>query len=373
MSDRLFPYIPYSCALVWMVRDETYLSSVRISTSFTPAWFRERMGLEYSDQWHTDPIYRRETYVEMAKALNKEFPELRLGGANPAEIPGGLSQAYIVTLMGGLFGQHIDFHSSNWPDNRGATLTDREADEFQKPLIAEQPIFEDLMRQMDIIESEWGRIEVDLNFQGVLNTAFRLRGQEIFIDMLCEPQRAHRVLNGVCETMMELVDLLYERQACSGVTRKHFVTSNCVVNMISGKQYREFVFPYDRKLGEHYELFGVHNCGWTVDAYAEPYSELPDVLYLDFGIESDFARLKRFFPDSVLCPIFNPDDVLNKKPEELRASLEKLHDEIGRCHIILGSMAEGTPSEVVVEFYRTVSQIWNVPLEQLRPDSVDAC
>ena len=58
-----------------------------------------------------------------------------------------------------------------------------------------------------------------------------------------------------------------------------------VVNMIAEEHYREFVMPYDRKLSDHYANFGVHNCGWKVDAYARAYSEIRKLGYLDFGAD----------------------------------------------------------------------------------------
>ena len=104
--------------------------------------------------------------------------------------------------------------------------------------------------------------------------------------MVTAPERAHHVLDVVCETTMRFADAVYARQARSGVTKDYFVTSNCVVNMISEEHYRQFVMPYDRRLSAHYANFGVHNCGWKVDAYAKAYSEIRELGYLDFGIQS---------------------------------------------------------------------------------------
>ena len=65
------------------------------------------------------------------------------------------------------------------------------------PDIESHPLFIDIMRQADIIEREWGPVEGELNYQGVLNTAFRLRGESIFTDMVAAPDRARRVLEVV--------------------------------------------------------------------------------------------------------------------------------------------------------------------------------
>ncbi len=229
-------------------------------------------------------------------------------------------------------------------------------------------VFEDLMRQMDVIEREWGVIDGDLNYQGVLNVAFRIRGEAIFTDMYEAPQRAHHVLSVVARTLVEVVDEVYARQRRSGARRDYFVTSNCVVNMISGDGYREFLQPCDRLLSDHYPVFGVHNCGWNVDAYAEPYAEIRPLDYLDFGISSNLPNIRRLCPRALLNLILNPEDVLHEDGRSMRRMLERVRDALGSCRITLGSMDTGTPARLVEEFFRAAAEVWETSLEDLVPE-----
>jgi hypothetical protein len=361
----IYPYVPFAGALVWN-RAQADASPVKVHVSFSPDWFAARMGLDMGERWHTDALARRESFVAMARALNAEFPRLKLGG-DPAEIKGGLSQIANCAPMAALFGQEVMYSRSAWPDNNRRLLDDSAADSLRVPAFESGEFFTDLMRQMDVIQREWGAIDGELNYQGILNTAFRLRGEQIFTDMATAPERAHHVLDVVCETTMRFADAVYERQARSGVTKDYFVTSNCVVNMISEEHYREFVLPYDRKLSGHYAHFGVHNCGWKVDAYAGAYSEIRDLGYLDFGIQSDLVRLKKLFPRAVLTVILNPDDVVGRTAAEVRAALEKLRDALGVCRILLGSLDGRTPSTQVDAFFTATAAVWSVPVGQLVP------
>jgi hypothetical protein len=241
-------------------------------------------------------------------------------------------------------------------------------EELEVPEFRNLEVFETLMRQMDTIEQEWGTIEGELNYQGILNIAFRIRGEKIFIDMYEAPQRVHRVFATVCDTLIQVVDAVYDRQKRSGVNRDYFVTSNCVVNMISGDSYREFLLPYDRKLSDHYRIFGVHNCGWNVDAYAQPYSEIRTLNYLDFGITSNLDRIKDLFSDSLLNLILNPEDVLGKTREELYAMLERLRDTFSTCRITVGSMDTDTPAQVIEDLFHFASDVWGLSIEDLVPE-----
>lgn len=364
-SAPIYPYIPFASSLVWN-RLQGDPSAVKVHASFSPDWFTARMGLDLGLSWHTDPVHRRASFVAMARALNAEFPRLRLGGDAEA-IRGGLSQIHTCAPVAALFGQDIVYARDAWPENRGSLLDDAAADALEAPDFASGPLFADLMRQMDEIEREWGAVDGELNYQGVLNTAFRLRGEAIFTDMAVAPERAHHVLDVVCETTMRFADAVYARQARTGVTKDYFVTSNCVVNMISEAHYREFVMPCDRRLSGHYPGFGVHNCGWKVDAYAQAYAEIRPLDYLDFGIQSDLDSLRRLFPLTTLTVILNPDDVIGRRRDEVRRTLESLREALGRCRIIIGSLDGRTRSEEIISFFDAVSDVWGVPVEALVP------
>jgi hypothetical protein len=364
-SAPLYPYIPFASSLVWN-RAQEDPSPVKVHASFSPDWFSARMGLDLGPRWHTDPAYRRESFVAMARALNAEFPALCLGG-DPQAIRGGLSQVHTCAPVAALFGQEILYSGVGWPENRRVLLDDAAADALVVPDFASGPLFADLMRQMEEIEREWGAVDGELNYQGVLNTAFRLRGEEIFTDMAAAPERALHVLEVVARTTMAFADAVYARQALSGVRKDWFVTSNCVVNMISEEHYRRFVMPFDRMLSEHYPHFGIHNCGWKVDAYAGAYAEIRPLGYLDFGIQSDLPTLRRLFPRTVLTVILNPDDVIGRTPVEVRRSLETLRGALGSCRIIIGSLDGRTRSPEVLSFFEQAAAVWGVPVETVVP------
>ena len=36
-------------------------SPLRIEFGFTPRWYRDRVGVDFSERWHTDPLHRAAT------------------------------------------------------------------------------------------------------------------------------------------------------------------------------------------------------------------------------------------------------------------------------------------------------------------------
>jgi hypothetical protein len=116
------------------------------------------------------------------------------------------------------------------------------------------------MDQVDKIEHENGCVEGYINWQGVLNNAYRLRGERLFLDLATDPESARHVFDCVATTMIDCARRLHERQRLTGVEVCHFTVSNCVVNMISPGHYREFLLPFDRRISEIFGLIGVHKC-----------------------------------------------------------------------------------------------------------------
>jgi len=172
-----------------------------------------------------------------------------------------------------------------------------------------------------------------LNWQGVLNTAFRLRGERIFIDLIDTPQRAHHIFDCVATTMIQAIKELHQRQRKVGVDDKFATISNCVVNMIGPDHYKEHVLPFDLKIRAEFKNFGIHNCAWTVDPYMEAYATVPNLGYIDMGLTSDLKKAKRLFPDTRRTILYTSMDLGNKSQNQIRGDFERVAKELAPCDL----------------------------------------
>jgi len=220
------------------------------------------------------------------------------------------------------------------------------------PDLSNTPVMAQIFEQMDVIDREFGRIEGYLNWQGVLNNAFRIRGPEIFSDLMMNPELAGHLFDVVANTMIAGMRLVYERQARTGFVVRHATLSNCVVNMISPELYREHVFSWDRLISESFEFFGIHNCAWNVDPYIEDYARIEKLGYVDMGIMSDLAKAKRLCPDARRAVMYTPMDLANKPADELQRDLEMIREHLSPCDIVMADVDAGTRDERVIEFAR---------------------
>jgi hypothetical protein len=334
---------------------------MRVEFGFTPRWFREACGIDFSERWHLDPRYRRESSVAMRRELNRRFPALRLGGEDPDQTPASLDGVHGALTVAMIFGVQAEYYPDNWPAAKIEVLSEDAVAALEVPELTEAPVFAQIIQQMDLIERDWGRIVGYLNWQGVLNNAYRLRGQEIFMDVVSNPPMVHHLFEVLAQTMIAGMRYVYGRQRRTGVTVKHATVSNCLVNMVSPAVYREHLLPYDRMICDAFEHFGVHNCAWNVDPYIEDYATLPKMGYVDMGLESDLPKAKRLCPEARRAIMYKPTDLANKPLDEIGADLIRIRREFSPCDIVMADIDHGTPDERVMAFAQMAQDTLSIP------------
>jgi hypothetical protein len=326
-------------------------SCFRTVLGFTPKWYYERLGIDFSEKWHQDPQYRFETITEAKKYLSKLFPSIE--NFRPRYEDGidydcaTLNGIYGALIISAIYGQPIQYAKDNWPStDTSKHYTKEELRAFPAFNPAINPAFRELCVQMDTMENKWGKISGYLNyFQGVLNNAMRLRGEEIFLDLVDDPDFAMELLGHIYETTLAVTKLVQQRQRDSGFSIDQFSSSNCVVNMISPDLYEEFVLPWDRKFSEEFSRYGIHTCNWNATPYLERMRKINKMGYLDMGMDTDMRKAQTLFPDARRGVLYGPVKIERLPLEEIRLDFIKIHEELGSCDIILADIETTTPNE----------------------------
>ena len=321
---------------------------LRVSLGFEPAWFYVRCGVDLSERWHTDPCYRHDALATMKAALCRAFPEVDYWDENKTEDLWTLSGCYGAYVVPALFGCTLGYAPDRWPVIASrpamdlAALADLDADALlQGALVA------DLERQMDTIEAEGGMIHGYLNWQGILNNAFNVMGQQVFVEMGDRPQLVHRLLALICEVMIRLAQQVQQRQRASGFEIDQLDVSNCVMNMISPRSYRDYVFPYDKSVAESFRWFGVHTCNWDVTPYLEVLRELPNVGYLDMGMMSDMRRARDLFPEARRAVLYSPVTLHEASKETIARDMARIYQDLAPCDVVMADIRADTPDDRV--------------------------
>lgn len=357
-SQQLLYYIPLSAIPGRRPADGTE-AFLRPEVGFNPNWFHVRCGIDFSARWHEDPAYRWETLQVMATEVRQRFPGHPVGGVTEAQGPRDLlTGIFGAAAMGKLLGLSIRYFPNAWPANVGPHLSDDAVARLGPPDLNADAFFQGILRQVDQAVELCGSADGYLHWQGVLNTAYRLRGETIFTDLIEDPARAHRVFDVVTTTMIEGARALYAHQRRHGV-QVHFLSiANCMLNMISPAQYREHLLPYDLKLRDAFEVFGIHNCAWSIDPHMDAYAGIRDLAYIDMGLESDLRRARRLFPTARRNLLYTPMDLKNKPWPDVRADLDRIAAELGPCDLGLPDIEADIPDErvlAVLEYCRELS------------------
>ena len=327
---------------------------VRPEIGFTPAWFRQYVEVDFGRPWHTEPAYRRQKMAALRGVLEQRFPGLAIGRLDePGEAPDLLTGTYGACTVAAIYGVPIVYAADNWPNCEHRYLSAEQLDRLRPPDLDTNPFIQQLLAQVDWIHDREGRVEGFINWQGVLNNAERLRGPQLFLDMMDQPARARRLFEMVCQTMIDAATRLHAKQRATGVAVDFFTVSNCLVNMISPKLYADLLLPLDLRIAESFRALGIHNCAWTADPYMQSYAQVPNLAYIDMGQDSDLVRARDLFPDARRAIMITPMALAGKRLDQIRADLRRIARDYAPCDIVLADIEAGTPDDrvrAVVEF-----------------------
>ena len=334
------------------------LPFLRPEIGFTPNWFHKSLGIDFGEEYHTNPAYRRETILKMKAEVDQRFPENKIGKMYDQEetldLLTGVNGACSIAAM---FGVPIRYANDNWPVSEHSHLSDEEMINLQPINPANNSFFQSIMDQMDGIAAHEGKVVGFMNWQGVLNNAQRLRGPQLFMDMLIDPEMTRNLLECVCTTMIDAAKLLQKKQMESGVNYTFFTVSNCLVNMLSSNLYEEFILPFDKCISEAFETIGIHNCAWNANPYLDHYASIPKMSYIDMGMDSDLKKARELFSETRRAIMYTPMDVANKSIVEIQKDLEYIALNYGPCDIVAADIEHGTPDGKVLDFIQLCREI----------------
>ena len=323
---------------------------MRVSLGFEPAWYHQRCGVDFSQRWHQDPVYRHETLVRMKGELHRAFPMVTYWDPARSDDTWTLSGAYGAYIIPLAFGCRLQYAADRWPAIvERPRLSLEEWADVQPEDILQHAFVTELFGQLDTIEAAAGKIHGYLSWQSVINNAFNIREQAIFTDLLDQPELAQRFLNLICEVMIALAQRVQSRQRRSGFEINQLDISNCVMNMISPRAYRNFIFAYDERIANSFERFGVHTCNWDVTPYLNELSRLPKVGYLDMGIMSNMARARSMFPEARRAVMYSPVRLQDASLAELRTDMRKIYTDLTPCDVVMADIQATTPDQRVIE------------------------
>ena len=335
---------------------------------FNPNWWHQAAGISFDAPFYLDAETRIRNDVMMRRVLHQRYGDLGLGEVDPQPRPviGSLHVAGGFVIPA-LLGTEILFSADAAPQPKPLGLSPEQIEAVEKPDFRQAWPMKQLVADMDALEAKHGYLVGDLNTDGVLNAAYHLYGQQLFLDIRQAPERARRLLEVIGELIVDVA--LYVRRrtgSCSisvnrmveRVDRRLFLHANCSVQMISPRSYGEVHLPVERRMAGRIQPFGIHHCGDNLHRAAPLYAELAPA-FVDVGWGSDVAACRQALPDAFLNLRLSPVRMLQCTPQEIAGDTEKLLLACGpleRAGVCCINMDAGTADDNLYAMFEVVQR-----------------
>jgi hypothetical protein len=324
---------------------------------FNPNWWHHVAGISFDEAFYLDAEMRTANDVTMRRVLHEHYGEMGLGEADPLPLPiiGSLHVAGGFVIPA-LLGAQIRFAADAAPQPEPLNWTLAQVESFEMPDWRQAWPMRQILTDMDALEAAHGYVVGDLNTDGLLNAAYHLYGQQLYVDFYQAPDRARRVLEIIAELIVDVALAVRSRTGSCSISVNRmvahvnpgmFLHANCSVQMISPASYRAMHLPVEQAMARRIGPFGIHHCGDNTHRMAPAYAELP-LAYLEVGWGSDVAACRQALPDVFLNLRLNPVRMLQGTPDQIAEDTESLLlaagplQQVGICCI---NMDHSTPED----------------------------
>lgn len=336
---------------------------MRYHVAFHPSWWHDRIGIDFSESFWTDPQTRIAADVQMRRHLYDQFGQFGLGekDSQPRPLLGSdlLACGYLPDQI---LGCQVRFAPDDSPQVVCAQLDEDACFALEAPDFDQNPIWQDTQRQINWLLDHYGHIESHINLCGVQNLALDLRGQELFLDYYDEESPAQHLLEVCYQTVRELCRRLYALtpHISGGVSNiveqvlpQVLLHSNCSVEMVSEATYIEQLLPYDCRLAEEFPVYGIHHCGQTMEHVVGGYAKVPNLRFAEVGAGSDLEKVARVLPESVLLNArYSPVKLATVSDADLYAELKEMTRIVpgSRLSISCAGIDKSVPDHRIAQF-----------------------
>ncbi len=295
---------------------------------FHPSWWHKHAGISFDESFFYDPLRRVEDERKMEEVLYERFGDLGLGEDHLKDLPQigavHLASGYLLSEM---LGCKIEYYEDAPPQ---VICAHKDTLDFEVEEAFRSPAFQRLVGLVDKLKAKYGYVVGDINWGGVLNLAIDVRGEEIFTDMMLEPEKADIYFRKIAQVIDKFVWYIQSNTGSSSISVNRSarlfnypvaIHSECSHTMISEDDYRRFFLPIDQEWSRRHKPYGIHYCGKDPHRMVEAFAEIERLTFLDVGWGGDVALLRKHLSDTFFNIRLNPVDIQKYTYEELKQNI----------------------------------------------------
>jgi uroporphyrinogen-III decarboxylase len=331
---------------------------IPVVVNFSHKWMNAKFDIRYDEDHMGNPDYQIKKDIKTQRELYKYYGHLGIGQKAPEVSP--VVRGFGITTIAQLFGCKVIFQDDEAPYAVPLNLSDDE-------IMHLEPIreFKDLfpmnlhLEQADYLVRKYGKAKISIGYQGILSTAIKLRGEQLFVDFFEKPEIAKKVLDISYQTTENLRQFILQVNAKNGYPQPDQIyLVNCAIQLISPKIYEKYLLPYDLAFAQKYAPnFGIHHCGNNMDAFSQLYGTLPKGTYYDIGYGSNVKKcVEQFRTEQVNQLIrgrFGPDRLLYADIDEIQKEIKRIVESDVNCVACVG-VDPLTPDKNLEAYFQSV-------------------
>jgi hypothetical protein len=307
---------------------------INISGTISKAWMAETLKVKFDREYYFNPDIRYITDSLCNEYAEEHFPDMRLfySESNLGQIDywndkqiqiGGIQPNMILgMLLGSEFIPQLDKDADITP----GCLKDVNPDDLPKPeSLLEHPLirlFDEQIRELQTCSEKrlcpippffWdisGRAAI----HGMMTSAQKFLGENIFMDMITNPQRCTDIMHWIGNAYIVLCRYFSE-SADLPITEVH--VGECSSCMVGPELIEQFVVPITSQVGEKLGPIRLHSCGPSTN-HLQAFSKIQNLKSIDLGGDTSIKKARQVFSNEMLISISPlPNDMSAESAEPI--------------------------------------------------------
>lgn len=292
---------------------------IDFSVEITSHMANQHMGLELSERYYLDPIYRLQEDLRVAKWARERYPDFDVyiesgefsAEATPVIRVGGL-QPYLI--ISALFGAEIHFWKDHEPSIGEEPLSKiTNISGVRVPEHTGHPLIQRLLKQLQKVRhNNASQLPINPPFfwddsgwafvHAPFTTAYKLRGEKFFLELHTNPKAALHLIDVACEITCRLIDLF---AAAGGRRITGIHLGDCSASLVSPKLYRQFAVPAIERMTSRYGPGRLHSCGNSTHLLSV-FRDIQGIKEYHLGWNTDIDEARAFLGDVPIAYLIPP-------------------------------------------------------------------
>jgi hypothetical protein len=305
----------------------------------SPEWWNKNAGITFDNDFFFNPNKRIEEEQHMEKVLYDHWGRYGLGQHRNEKRPEiGAVHLAAGFLLSEMLGCQVNYSEEHPPQVIAAKKENLSLNEED---IFKSRAFKQISNLWDEMKKKRGYLTGDVNWGGILNLAMDLRGENIFMDMMMNPNEVKAYFTKIGTIIGKFTSAMMKETGTTSISVNRgvrhfkqpvFLHSECSHTMISEENYDEYLLDFDIEWSKQ-RPFGIHYCGPDPHRMAKSFAKIPHLDYLDLGWGGDVKILRQYLPDTFLNIRLSPVEIVNQTPEEIRETITRLVKDSGNPYL----------------------------------------